>query len=444
MGINRNLPMLFPTKSRFRVAIAISFAFFVAYFDRTNVAVLIANQDFNQTFGIDGNKAAQGLLLTAFLFPYGLANFAAGPLGDKIGGRKAVSISIVSWTVLMVLMGSTSNYIFLIVLRILLGIGESIMTPACNMIVAQWFPDKERARANSAWLAGLYLAPVFSYPVIAWIISAFGWRMSFYVLGAIGLFIALPLMWFWTRDTPEQDPYITQNELLYIRSGQIVAKQFIQEDGFWKQAGVVFKNYKYWLCVFAYCGYTVGFWGIGTFMPSYLKEQRHLGFELASLIAVLPWIAATILTILGGLIGDRKVRIRALLWSIGYVLAAALSYMGILTSYVGMSVLLISLAVGLLAFTLGPMYAVIQEMVPHNVAGISFGVFNGLTYIVGSFGPALFGMIVDKTNSFNIGFYLLDIWLILTAIAVIPLWKGHRGVKLTGSKLDSGSSKTVG
>jgi sugar phosphate permease len=415
---------------RFKVALAISFAFFVAYFDRTNIAVLIANQQFNEVFGIVGNKAAQGLLLTAFLFPYGLANLVTGPLGDKLGGRKGVSISIISWTIAMFLMGWTSNYSLFIVLRVLLGIGESIMTPACSMIVSQWFPDKERARANSAWLAGLFLAPAFSYPVIAWIISVFGWRASFYALGAIGLFIALPLMWFWTKDAPEKDPKISTQEIEHIRSGQIIAKQFAQEDGFWQQARMVFRNYKYWLGVIAYCGYTVGFWGIGTFLPSYFKEQRHLDFTTASLMSILPWVAATILSILSGYLGDRQHRMRAYLWSCGYIGAAVLSYFGIITGVVGVAIFLISLAVGLLAFTLAPTYAIIQEMSPHKVTGLSLGVFNGITYMVGSFGPAIVGAIANKTHSFNIGFYVLDAWLIVTALCVAPLWRGHAKKKL--------------
>ncbi|WCK55985.1 MFS transporter [Aneurinibacillus sp. Ricciae_BoGa-3] len=418
------------TQRRFKVALAISFAYFVAYFDRTNVAVLIANPQFNDAFGIAGNKVAQGLLLTAFLFPYGLANLVTGPLGDKLGGRKGVSISIISWTIAMFIMGCISNYTALIALRVILGIGESIMTPACNMIVAKWFPDNERARASSAWLAGLFLAPAFSYPVIAWVVSAFGWRMSFFLLGAIGLFIALPLMWFWTKDAPEKDTKISSAEIEYIRSGQLVAKQFTDTDGFWIQARKVFANYKYWLGVIAYCGYTVGFWGVGTFMPSYLKEQRHLDFGTASLIAVLPWVAATILTIVGGLVGDKRHRSRAFLWSIGYVLAAILSYFGIITGSVGMAVLLISLAVGFLAFTLAPMYAVLQDLTPPTVTGLSFGVFNGITYMVGSFSPAIVGRIADATHSFNIGFYVLDVWLIVTAICVVPLWKSRATNKL--------------
>lgn len=432
MGVSNIATVSIVPKRRLKVAVAISFAFFVAYFDRTNIAVLIANHGFDAAFGIVGNKAAQGLLLTAFLFPYGLANLVTGPLGDKLGGRKGVTIAIVSWTIAMVLMGTSHNYTFLILLRVILGIGESIMTPACSMIVSQWFPDKERARANSSWLAGLYLAPAFSYPLLAWIIFAFGWRTSFYVLAAIGLFVALPLMWFWTKDTPEKDPHISTEEIQYIRSGQTIVAQATR-DMFWRQAGKVFANYKYWLGILAYCGYTVGFWGVGTFMPSYLEQQRHQAFGAASWFAVLPWLAATVLTIIGGIIGDRRRRIRAILWSIGYVAAAVLSYLGIITGSLGMAVFLISVSVGLLAGTLGPMFAVVQGMIPLAVTGLCIGVFNGLTYMVGSFGPTVVGAIADSTHSFNTGFYVLDAWLIVTAAAVIPLWRERAKNKLTDS-----------
>lgn len=410
------------SRRRLKVAFAIGFAFFVAYFDRTNVSVLIANSQFNHDLGITGDKLKQGLLLTAFLFPYGLSNFITGPLGDRIGGRRSVIIAIVAWTVCMCAMGLVSSFGAMIALRILLGIGESIMTPACNMIVAEWFPDKERSRANSAWLAGLFFAPAISFPIIVWIVNVFGWRASFFVLAAIGLFVALPLISFWTADRPEGHPAVSMAELRHIRDGQVRT----ESPAFsWSNFRRLFSNYRYWICAFAYTGYGLGFWGISAFVPSYFEHVRRMNFTSAGLFAILPWLTAAVLTILGGMIGDKRSYVRVRLWSGGYFVAAILSYVGVHTGVISLSIVLISVAIGLLAFTLGPMWAIVQELSPLGMTGLGTGVVNGIAYIASAFGPALVGAIVDATGSYAIGFYVLAGWLIVTGLSLIPLWRGY-------------------
>lgn len=410
------------TRQRLRVAFAIGFAFFVAYFDRTNVSVLIANSQFNHDLGITGDKFKQGLLLTAFLFPYGFSNFVTGPLGDRFGGRRSLTIAIISWTVLMCAMGFVSSFGAMFALRILLGVGESIMTPACNMIVAEWFPDQERSRANSAWLAGLFFAPAISFPIIVWIVNAFGWRASFFVLAAIGLFIALPLVSFWITSRPEESSKISADELRHIREGQARAESPAIS---WANFRIMFSNYRYWICTFAYTGYGLGFWGISAFVPSYFEHARHMSFTSAGLFAVLPWLTAALLTILGGIIGDRQPTIRVALWSGGYFVAALLSYIGVHTGLIPLSITLISLAIGLMAFTLGPMWAVVQELTPLGMTGLATGFVNGVAYIASAFGPALVGAIVDSTGSYTVGFYILAGWLIITGLSLIPLWRGY-------------------
>jgi sugar phosphate permease len=414
------------SRRRLKVAFAIGFAFFTAYFDRTNVSVLIANSHFNHDLGITNDKFKQGLLLTAFLFPYGFSNFLTGPFCDRIGGRHSIIVAILSWTVCMCAMGLVSSFGVMIALRILLGIGESIMTPACNMIVAEWFPDTERARANSAWLAGLFFAPAISFPIIVWIVNSLGWRESFFVLAAVGLLIALPLIAFWTSDRPEWHPAVSAAELHYIRNGQVRTETPAFSLSNFRR---LFSNYRYWICTFAYTGYGLGFWGISTFVPSYFVHVRHMNFTSAGLFSVLPWLTAAVMTILGGMLGDRRAAIRVRLWSGGYFVAAILSYVGVHTGLISVSVVLISAAIGLLAFTLGPMWAIVQELSPLGMTGLGTGVVNGVAYIAAAFGPALVGAIVDRTGSYAIGFYTLAGWLIVTGLSLIPLWSGYLPAK---------------
>jgi len=63
---------------RYGIWIVMFLAFFVAYLDRTNVTILIANEGYTNALGITGDKGTQGLLMTMFLFFYGLASFLIG------------------------------------------------------------------------------------------------------------------------------------------------------------------------------------------------------------------------------------------------------------------------------------------------------------------------------------------------------------------------------
>jgi ACS family D-galactonate transporter-like MFS transporter len=407
---------------RLKVAIAISVAFFVAYFDRTNVTVLIADNQFTHDLGIGDSKLQQGLLLTGFLFPYGLCNFFVGPITDKLGGRRGIAIAIIFWTVLMCAMGCVSSFAALLVLRILLGFGESIMTPACNLLVAEWFPDRERARANSAWLAGLFLAPAISFPIIVALVNVAGWRASFWVLASVGLFVALPMVLFWTSNRPEDHAKIGARELAYIRAGQSRTEEPVFSRA---NAREMFTNYRFWICTFAYMGYGLGFWGISTFVPSYLEHDRGLTFSTSGIVSVAPWLAAAVLTVTGGMLGDRRPRRRVWLWSGGYLLSAVLAYLGISAGAISASVAFIAVSVGLLAFTLPPMWSVVQEIVPRGMTGLGTGIVNGFSYCAAAFGPALVGAIVDHSGSYDLGFLLLAGSLVVTALSLVPLWRGH-------------------
>jgi sugar phosphate permease len=71
------------------------------------------------------------------------------------------------------------------------------------------------------------------------------------------------------------------------------------------------------------------------------------------------------------------------------------------------------------------MWSVIQEIVPRGITGMGTGIVNGVSYVAASVGPALVGALVDATGSYNLGFGILAGTLVVTALALAPLWRGH-------------------
>lgn len=139
-----------PTRARVILAVILFITLMVSFLDRVNVSVLVADPKFLADMGITGQPVQMGLLMTTFLFAYGISNIITGPIGDKLGPRKAMTLSIVLWGVSMALGGLAGTFTMMIAARIILGIGEGMHWPMQSSFVKNWFPPSERVRANSA------------------------------------------------------------------------------------------------------------------------------------------------------------------------------------------------------------------------------------------------------------------------------------------------------
>ena len=176
-----------PTKQRVVVIVVLLVTLLVAYLDRVNVSVLVADEAFLTAMGIKGNAVAMGSLMSLFLATYAIANSVLGPLGDWWGPRKVMALAIVFWGLSCIYGGLVSTFAGMIVARCILGLGEGMHWPMQMKFVRNWFPPNERARANSTWLLGLAAGPAIAMPLFVWIVGNWGWRSSFFALAAIGI-----------------------------------------------------------------------------------------------------------------------------------------------------------------------------------------------------------------------------------------------------------------
>jgi MFS family permease len=176
-----------PTRQRVVLVGILLCTLLVAYLDRVNVSVLAADPGFLGAMGIAGQPVRISLLMTLFLAAYGVANVVLAPLGDLMGPRRAMCLSVVLWGAALVSGGFAGSFGALLGARLLLGAGEGLQWPMQSKYVKHWFPPAERGRANSVWLVGLMVGPALAMPFFTWLIRALGWRPSFFVLAALGL-----------------------------------------------------------------------------------------------------------------------------------------------------------------------------------------------------------------------------------------------------------------
>ncbi len=198
-----------PTRQRVVLGVILMITLLVAYVDRVNISVLLADVDFLNEMGIAGQPVQMGVIMTVFLLTYGLSNFLLGPVCDYLGPRKAMMIAVFLWSISMLVGGLVSALTLMLVSRIILGLGEGLHYPNQGIFVKSWFPPSERGKANAAWQSGVLIGPIFGMPLFTLIVTNWGWRGTFLILAVVGL-IPLFLLWRFVADTPRQHKKVIQ------------------------------------------------------------------------------------------------------------------------------------------------------------------------------------------------------------------------------------------
>src|SRR5215469_13856646 len=192
----------------------------VAYMDRTNIS--IAGPAIRSELGID--NVHLGWVFSAFLVGYACFQVPGGWLADRFGSRRILGFGVLWWGVFTALTAAISPrlphaLLLLILVRMALGIGEAVIYPASNHFVARWIPVAERGKANGWIFAGVGAGAGLTLPLLNWIVQHFGWRASFSFCALIGVFVGT--VWFLAaRDTPEQHPFVSKEELAHIEAGR--------------------------------------------------------------------------------------------------------------------------------------------------------------------------------------------------------------------------------
>src|SRR5664279_5728747 len=191
----------------------------IAYLDRVNMS--IAGSSIQKEFGLDNIRL--GWVFSSFVLGYALFQAPGGRLADRFGPRRILAIATVWRAVFtslaaMVPAGIPGVLAMLLAVRFLLGVGEAMVFPACNRLVASWIPSQERGLANGLIFAGVGAGAGVTPPLITYILVNYGWRWSFWISAVIGL--AAGAVWYlMARDRPGDHPWVSTEEADHIRAG---------------------------------------------------------------------------------------------------------------------------------------------------------------------------------------------------------------------------------
>ena len=143
-------------------------------------------------------------LLTGLVFLtfYSTAGLFMGYLADTMNRTRLIAVGLASWSFLTALSGAAKGFTSLAIPRMFIGIGESIMTPTSMSLLADRFPASKLGLASGIYYMGVPMGVGTSLLIVGYLGPAIGWRNCFYLLGGIGLFLAV-IMWF-MRETPRR------------------------------------------------------------------------------------------------------------------------------------------------------------------------------------------------------------------------------------------------
>jgi ACS family hexuronate transporter-like MFS transporter len=237
---------------------------------------------------------------SSFLLAYTVMYLVTGHIVDRIGPRRAFTVSVTGWSISNICHAMASTAAQLAGFRFALGFFESANYPAGVRAVAEWFPMKERALGMGIFNSGSAIGGAIAVPLVSIVALRWGWRMAFVITGAVGFFWVLG--WVRLYESPGLHRRLGPEERDHILSGETP----IQDEAR-ASLGELLRMKETWGCIGIRImtdpiTYFMNFW-----IPKYLQQQHGFSLAALGLYAWIPFLGLTIGNLVGGAIPYRLV-----------------------------------------------------------------------------------------------------------------------------------------
>ncbi len=265
----------------------------INYIDRSALAIMWP--DISEELGMDKNQYA--LILNVFLIAYAVGQSLSGKMFDKIGTRAGFVISITVWGLATAVHAMARGVLSFSIFRTLLGLGEAGNWPGAVKSNAEWFPVNERAFAQGIFNSGAALGSIVAPPLIAVVWVAIGWKMTFVLLGLLGILWVIPWLII-NKKLPKDHPWITEEEKNYILSGLDDKKEESDQPGLSMQS--ILSNRESWAVLASRFFIEPIWWLFVGWMPIYLADVYGFNVKEIGFFAWVPYVGAALGSLAGG------------------------------------------------------------------------------------------------------------------------------------------------
>jgi ACS family hexuronate transporter-like MFS transporter len=273
----------------------------INYIDRSALSIMWGNENvegsISHSLGL--TKDHYSYILNIFMVAYALGQLFSGKLFDKVGTRIGYVLSIGIWSLSTVLHSTVRGFLSLAFFRTTLGLSEAGNWPGAVKSNAEWFPIKERAIAQGLFNAGASIGSVIAPPLIALLFVAYGWEVTFIVVGALGLLWIIPWLLI-NKAGPKKHPWITEEEQKFITEGQSEADQNATDEQKGLSLKEILSHKESWSIVASRFFLEPIWWLFVGWMPIYLFDVYGFNVKEVGMFAWVPYVGAAIGSIAGG------------------------------------------------------------------------------------------------------------------------------------------------
>jgi len=376
----------------------------INYFDRATIAFALPLISRELHLGPE----TKGVLLSAFFWSYALMQIPMGIFADRVNLRWLYAGAFTLWSISQGLIGFAVGLGALIAFRVLLGIGESIYLPGGSKIVSLLFRPSERGLPCGLFDFGTRTGLVIEGVLVPWMLTQYGWRTTFAIVGFTALLWLLP----WFIMTPKQ------------LHGNAIGMAAANRLGFWRTfLALVTNRNLLGICLGFFC-FDYYWYFLVNWLPDYLVTSRGLTILKAGIYAALPYLVFGVSEPIGGWIADRLVsagwnetRARKGIVTVAFLTGLLLIPAARVNSPGAAVVLIIGGC--LVGLATGNLLVILQSCAPRNEVGLWTGVYNFVGNIAGILSPLITGFLIAQTGSYTPPFVLAAA---LIAVGPLAFW----------------------
>ncbi len=344
-----------------------------------------------------------GKLLSAFFWTYAPMQIVSGWLVDRFNVNRVYAAGFFVWSIATLLTGSITTATGLLLLRLILGMGESVAYPSYSKIISANFPEHHRGIANGLIDAGSKLGPALGVLLGGLFMAQLGWRVFFWAMGFASLLWLIP--WF-----------------IWAPNVQVVAlKDRLATPGIARILGLraAWGNFIGLLCA-NYVWYFIVLW-----LPYYFVNERHYSPSRMAILGSLPLWAVAASSSVGGWLADRMisrggqpVHVRKAFIA-GGLMFSTLILPAAMVKEQTVSLILLSLGCFAFGFFSSNHWALTQTLAGPLAAGKWTGLTNALGNVPGIIGPWFTGWVVRETGQFYYAFMVCAVFAVLGTISYV-------------------------
>ena len=349
-----------------------------------------------------------GYILSGWNWSYTAGILVMGPLVDQFGAWIVTGAGSVVWgisTVALPLAGDPSS---LFLIRLLFGLGHSVLISATAASISREFGGKERARAVAVAYSGNQVGLAAGATIAAFILVQAGWKAVFYWFGGTSLLFTLA----WFVFYPDK------------RIGTRTAQPGAARP--WNSWVAYFRHRSTWGIALGQTGYLYALGVFVSWLPGYLVLERKMTLLKSGMVSALPFWVGILATLAGGWLGDYLVkrgvsttRSRKGIIGTGLIAATVFVSSAAFVQQAWLAVALITLCVGCLRMTTGSVNALPIDLALRSEVGALSSIQNFFGNIGAVSAPIVTGYLVSSTGSFTVALVVAGAMATLGAAAYV-------------------------